>query len=439
MKQRFTLSPVFQDNMVFQADKKIRIFGKCKRGIELKVTFLNQVAKQKTKSTEFMIELEPEPYRNQAFSFTISNRRQTVIMQNCLIGDLFLFIGGQNVDMSLQESYHEDEIQVSQIRFLNMKEYLNDGNYFEGHVKWNIPGDEDLSHMSALTYLFAKDMYQSVRQPIGVITCAHKDASIFSWLSDNELETHNPIKTYIQDKSQQKSDIELFPSLFFKEMVAHIYPLSLKAIILYQGENDHYHPKLYGVSLRRLIPAYRQYFKDTSLPFVITQLAGYEYPNANSEDIFKLRLIQSNIMSDKQKIYVATALDLGEYGKLCFQDKSFLSKRLANILLEKLYKMVKNSICPTLYSYLKQEERIILYTHNNFLNLISKSERYAGFAYSKDGHEFYPLSDVAIMNNQILVPLMEGAKEIRYAYQSEPICDIYTTNGLPLLPFKLEL
>jgi hypothetical protein len=43
------------------------------------------------------------------------------------------------------------------------------------------------------------------------------------------------------------------------------------------------------------------------------------------------------------------------------------------------------------------------------------------------------------MNGRIIIKDLPDAKEIRYAYQKFPFCDIYTTNELPLLPFRIKV
>ena len=78
MKNYFTLAPIFTENMMFQANKPIRIFGTCKKGIEIKVEFLYHSSRIRTKSESFMIELNPLEATNKSFSFTVKSKKQEV-------------------------------------------------------------------------------------------------------------------------------------------------------------------------------------------------------------------------------------------------------------------------------------------------------------------------------------------------------------------------
>ena len=53
--------------------------------------------------------------------------------------------------------------------------------------------------------------------------------------------------------------------------------------------------------------------------------------------------------------------------------------------------------------------------------------------------DVFPIQDVDINNNQISLKIEEDFCEVRYAYDDNPTCDIFTSNGLPLLPFKINL
>ena len=72
------------------------------------------------------------------------------------------------------------------------------------------------------------------------------------------------------------------------------------------------------------------------------------------------------------------------------------------------------------------------------MNLLSKSGQYLGFTYTENGTDFYPLTNVKIENNRIIIKKDKDYKEIRYAMKKFPICDIITSNNLPLLPFYIK-
>ena len=177
MKKYFTLAPIFKDNMMFQADKPIRIFGTCKKGIDIRVVFPNRDVKIRTKSESFLIELDPMMATDKGFSFTIKAKKQEETYYNCLVGDIFLFIGGTNVHHQLKDTDHLEDLVNKSIRILNVENITGDLDY-----TWKISGRDTFYDYSALAYVFANQLSYNVKTPIGIITCSMRNETIFSVL-----------------------------------------------------------------------------------------------------------------------------------------------------------------------------------------------------------------------------------------------------------------
>jgi sialate O-acetylesterase len=424
--------------MVFQSGKPLRFFGTCKKGVQITIEFLDQEVTFKTKSTEFLVELDPVQVVDKGFSFSIYTKKQIETIYNCLFGDVYFFVGGKNVYMPLKETYHEDDYDNCDVRFIDLKKGLDSDYNFTNEVDWNLCGKRSMDDYSALGYLFAKYLHTHIDIPLGIISCNHHDSTVFSFLGKVDTDTHLGISSFLSSLDESIIN-DLHVNRLFDSLIEPIIPFSMKTIVFYQGESDYSHYDLFEAAIIRVIKSYRIHFKDTDLPFIITQLAGYNYPYALDEQIGVIRDVQSSLMDESKKIYVVSAIDLGDENHVCPKDKLVLAKRLTNIALEKFYKVGKNSISPSFYSYRMQQDGIVIYTQNNYLNLVSHSNQFLGFTYSKNGKDFYDVKNVEIMNNRIIIKDTENVKEIRYAYKKYPFCDIYTTNELPLLPFRIKL
>lgn len=435
MKKHFKLAPIFKDNMMFQANKPIQVFGTCKKGVEIKVSFLNQTRKLKTKSTEFIIELDPLDVIDKGFSFTVYTKKQEETFNNCLVGDIFLFVGGMNVHLPLKESSHKEDLNRQNIRFLDVKDAVSEDDY--DFCIWKTPGIESFGDDSAIGYMFAKQLSNKLDSPIGVIVCSKCDSSIFSLLSETDIKSHIGLYNYVKENNEGLNQLHI--SLLFERVISRLAPMSLNSIIIYQGENDHRHSNLYEVGVSRVIKSYRMLFKDNKLPCVIVQLAGNNYPLVDAESIGHIRNVQSCIVDDTKKIFIASAIDIGDKEDLILREKRQIADRITNVVLEKIFKRGKNSTSPTYYSYKREEDDIVIYTKNNYLDLVSRSGKYRGFEGSIDGTEYFDLKNVSVLKDRIIIKRVQDIKEIRYAYDKYPLCDIYTTNNLPLLPFKIKL
>ena len=151
-----------------------------------------------------------------------------------------------------------------------------------------------------------------------------------------------------------------------------------------------------------------------------------------------IRIAQAKIAAEKEDAYLVPAIDYGDPEMINPKDKHLVAKRLSNVVLEKIYKIGKNNTSPTFFSYQIYPDKITILTKDNYLNLVSKSGQYLGFSYSVNGIDFYPLTDITITNNIIEIKKDIEFTEIRYAMKKYPICDIITSNNLPLLPFQIK-
>lgn len=423
MKSTFELAQIFTDNMIFQANKPIRIFGNCKKNIDLQFKLFDSEIKIKTSKDTFMVEFPAMDVKETAFSISITSKKEKITLYNCLIGDVYLFLGGMNISMPLSDSYHNQDYDNLNVRFFSCN-----GDDFN----WQISGKDNFESFSALSYLFAKGMHDIIKTPIGIINCTHLNSRIFSWMSDSDIQSNKEIKL-LTSKYSSKDRIPLYG-----QIKSNIIPYQVKAVIFYQGENDFPYFTIYENALNAIIKCLRLDFNDLKLPFFIIQIAGYNHPEADDYSVSMIRVSQARVASEKDEVYLVSAIDFGDAEDINPKDKHLVAKRLTSLILEKLFKIGKNNTSPTFFSYQAYPDNITILIKDNYLNLISKSNQYLGFTYSENGSDFYPLKGIKITNNMIVIPREKDYKEIRYAMKKYPTCDIVTTNNLPLLPFHIK-
>ena len=423
MKSTFVLADVFNDNMVFQAGKPIRIFGKCKKNIDLSFKLLDNEINIKTKSDTFIVEFPSIDEREASFSVTIQSKKEKIILYNCVIGDVYLFLGGMNISMPLKDSYYNQDYDNLSLRFFCCSNIENG---------WVLTDKTNFENFSALAYLFSKGMHEIIKHPIGIVQCSHQDSRIFSWMSNSDIEASNEIKL-LTSKYTNQEKLPLYGNL--KESIV---PLQIKAICFYQGENDYPYFSVYQNALRSIIKCLRLDFNDIKLPIFIIQIAGYNHPEADDYSVSMIRIAQAKIAAEKDDAYLVPAIDFGDPEMINPKDKHLVAKRLSNVVLEKLYRIGKNNTPPTFFSYQIYPDKITILTKDNYLNLVSKSGQYLGFTYSLNGIDFYPLEGITITNNIIEIKKDKDFKELRYGMKKFPICDIITSNNLPLLPFQIK-
>lgn len=229
------------------------------------------------------------------------------------------------------------------------------------------------------------------------------------------------------------------PSRIFDMILSKLAPFAFRASIMYHGESCIPHYQHYGNGLCAVISSIRNHRTDTKLPFFYVQIAGSGYPQYANSEVSFLREAQSLCQQPQEGIFMVSAVDLGDESTIRPKDKTTISERLCNLMLEKLYKIGKNTMSPALYSYQVGKGKVSVHTQYNSLNLVSRSTKCIGFFESSDGVRFTEISKVELMNNQIDIPIQPNTIEIRYAYANNPNLDVYSSNDLPLLPFRIRL
>lgn len=501
MKPNFTLAPIFSDHMIFQAGKPLFLFGTCQKRREIRVCMCGKVFRFKTTDLTFCFELSPLSYIKEPFEVEVSCNKQVIRLSDCLAGDVFICAGQANIGMPLKDTFENRVKDDSRIRFYDVPKmpyanaHLEFPTYYPTDAKWDTCHRQSAMNFSAIGYHVSQCLKDEMDVPIGIISCSQPETSVFSWAGMLELcqipglskylnnyraeltkyktldeysekyNRHLPqtIELYNEFRQLEKSGIpapQIFerlgkrrsefllpmgpkhpnrPAGTFETMVKSIFPFPVKSILFYQGEADCDHGELYEEAFKAMIKSWRRVFQDPTLPFVFVQIAGFGYPKISETGAALVREAQQKCISFLNNVYMASAVDLGDENNLHPKEKVILSKRIANVILEKVYRRGKNNLSPAYFSYQISENQMIIFTEFNNLNLISHSKQNLGFKISLDGDTFIDTDQISLMNNQILVRNAKKIKELRYCFTNYPHCDIYSTNDLPLLPFRIRM
>lgn len=501
MKPNFTLAPIFSDHMMFQAGKPVYIFGTCQKRREIRIRLRGNTYRFKTTDLTFCFELPPLPYIKESFEVEIACKKQTVLLEDCLAGEVFLLAGQANMGFPLRDTYETKVKENDGIRFFEVppvpypNAHLEFPDLYRSESRWDACYHATAMKFSAIGYHFSRHLQEELGVPVGIIACTHPDTSIFSWAGMLELcelpglakylsnyrqelakyksldeycETFNrhlpqTLALYKEYRELEKSGVsatQIFekfakkrqefllpmgpkhpnrPAGTFETMVKSILPFSVKSVLFYQGESDCGQGELYEDAFKAMVKSWRRTFREPSLPFVFVQIAGSTYPKMPESAAAIVRESQSRCVSFLNNIYMTSAVDLGDPNSLHPRDKSVLSRRMANVVMEKIFRQGKNNLCPAYFSHSVSENQVAVFTEFNNLNLVSRSRQNLGFQISFDGDTFVDWDQITLTGSQILIRSVKKVKEIRYAFANNPRCDIYTANDLPLLPFRIRI
>jgi sialate O-acetylesterase len=227
----------------------------------------------------------------------------------------------------------------------------------------------------------------------------------------------------------------------YNGMIAPLLPFAIKGAIWYQGESNADRANQY----RRLLPAmigdWRRRFGVGDFPFYIVQLAAFQasQPQPRENDWAELREAQAMSASAVPRSGLAVAIDIGEANDIHPKNKAEVGRRLALCALAQTYGK-KVEFSGPWYKSMKTEGHCI---RLNFAHvdggLVAKGGGLKGFAVAGEDHKFV-WANAVIDGKQVVVsaPGVEQPVAVRYAWDINPVCDLFNQAGLPAVPFRTD-
>lgn len=486
---------VFEKNMVMQRDVPLKVWGKGIEGQLVTVSIADQQVQAVVENGQWELILEPLPIHNSDNPLTmrIASGEEEIILDNILVGDVYLAGGQSNMLMPLRlmDTAAEDlqQAEYPEIRLYDVPcRHYEDADLFVGgngelgiweikdKTSWRECTPENVKNFSAIGYYFAKDIYESQNIPIGIINCNWGGKSAACWIDEKVMAEHSElyqlyeefaekvskvneaeyaakwqryveqITTYIEENGT-KIPLEPFgkyysyrPCGVFHTMLKPIAPFGLKGVLWYQGESDDFQHHIYEKMLTVMIANWRALFEDPKLPFFIVQL-----PFVNrSGDQFKwgfIRQAQFNVTQKLDNTYLAVGIDAGGDGDIHPTDKKDISLRLVLLARKYLYNEDIVADSPVVSDVQFEGKKAIIIFDQVNGKLINKGDRVQGFMLcGEDG--VYKDAEARIVDwNQVEVwcDEIESPFGVRYGFTNFCTCTLYNDSGLPVTPFNYEL
>ncbi len=208
-----TLPKIFGDNMVLQRNKPISIWGFAAAGEKVTVQFNGQTKSTKAgKDGKWQLMLSPE---KEGGPFTLSMKgKNQLTLQNILVGEVWICSGQSNMEMPIEGwgkiNNYQQEITTAnypQIRHFKvpntisttLKDDVTGGD-------WKVCSPATAGDFSATAYFFARELYNKLKVPIGLINTSWGGTMSETWTSKKALEQSPELK-YIAD-AMKNSDID---------------------------------------------------------------------------------------------------------------------------------------------------------------------------------------------------------------------------------------
>ena len=185
------LANIFSDNMILQANQKIKIWGYAPAGEKVKIRLGDQEKTTISKKNEtWMVEFPPLGY-GENLNMQITGADNECEIRNILTGDVWLCSGQSNMAMTVngdggQIYNYKNEVSAANypgIRSFKVAPNISSKSGVEVKGEWEICSPKTVSNFSAVAYFFARDIHEKTGIPIGIINSSWGGTDIETWMS----------------------------------------------------------------------------------------------------------------------------------------------------------------------------------------------------------------------------------------------------------------
>ncbi len=483
-----TLPSIFSDHMVLQREQPSRVWGWAEPGEAVSVQIGEQTQGAKAdENGRWSVALTPLTAGG-PFTLTVKGNNE-IKLEDVLVGEVWLCSGQSNMQWSVRQSNDADleslsanfpEIRLIKIPRVGTQEPQHD---FEG--SWEVCTPETVENFSAVGYFFGRQLHQTLGVPIGLIDNSWGGSSAEAWVrrdllaADEEnyapllarwerieeqfpeakaryeeaITKHKEAVKKARDAGEQPPNApqnpeaqmtgQHRPANLYNGVLKPIIGYGIRGVIWYQGESNASRAYQYRELFPLMIQSWRDEWDIGDFSFYWVQLADFraETPEPGDSDWAELREAQSMTLDRLSNTGEAVIIDLGEAQDIHPRNKQDVAKRLARWALANNYGIDVPYRSPTLDSLEKQGDKIVLtFKHvGNGLKAFDVPE-VKGFTIAGSDQKFYP-AEAKIVNTytvEVHSQEVEDPVAVRYAWADNPICNLYSREGLPVTPFRTD-
>jgi sialate O-acetylesterase len=229
--------------------------------------------------------------------------------------------------------------------------------------------------------------------------------------------------------------------VLFNGMIYPLLPYAIQGVIWYQGESNASRAYQYRTLFKTMILDWRNHWQQGDFPFLFVQLANFMEVKPEPEDAEWAELREAQAMAlELPNTGMAVAIDIGDAKDIHPGNKQDVGRRLALNARHLVYGEDINYSGPMYKSMAKEDNIIRLsFGHTDGGLMVKNGQKPMGFAIAGKNREF-KWAEAKIEGNSVLVwhDEIPDPVAVRYAWASNPRCNLYNGAGLPAAPFRTD-
>jgi len=419
------------------------------------------------------------------FEMTIAGKKAgetPIIVKDVLVGEVWLGSGQSNMQFNVSQKGHPpygllneaQEIAAAnypQVRMFTVKTATTLEPQSDVVGVWQVCTPETVPDWSAVGYLFARDLNQALKLPVGIVLSAFGASTAEAWVPraalaadpqlkpmldkfdarENYFKAHpgasdadappapqtinsrpgrpGPLRDPVHDQHQ--------PTVLFNGMINPIVPYAIRGALWYQGESVTGGPNglmLYSHVMDTMVTEWRKLWSEGNFPFYVVQLPGQQ--NVSNNPL--IREQQAKILA-LPNTGMAVVLDTSEAKNVHPKNKEPLGDCLTKIALANVYGQ-KIEFSGPVYASTKVEGSTIRVKFTHVEGLTAKGGPLKWFQIAGADQKFVD-ADAKIDGDSVVVssPNVSTPVAVRYAWDNYPdTANLYNGAGLQAAPFRTD-
>ena len=396
---------LFSDHMVLQSGMIVPVWGTADPDEKVTVKIAGQTKSVAADPTgKWMVKLA-KLKSGGPFTMTIAGSKggAPLTINDVLVGEVWLGSGQSNMVFNVSNTGHrpyglldeKEEIAAAnypQVRMFTVADTKSLTPQTDVKGEWKVCSPETVADFSAIGYLFARDLNQQLKVPVGVILSAYGASTAEAWVPREALAADPKLKPVLDGFDAREAAFQAHPpvadaqsppvaatplaptagigpaattaagggalpgvapparrarggggdpvndqhqpTVLYNGMIHGVVPYAIRGAIWYQGESILGNPgiPMYGHVMETLVTTWRQLWGEGDFPFYAVQLAALK----NNSNNPRVREQQAEILSMKNT-GLAVAVDIGDSANVHPKNKEALCDRLSRIALANVY------------------------------------------------------------------------------------------------------
>lgn len=478
------LAAVFADHMVLQRDKPVPVWGWASPNEKITVTFAGQTHSAVADAHgRWQVQLDKLAASAEPRSLVVSSAQGQLEVKDVLVGEVWLGSGQSNMGMKVNRcrdfATEKAAAQYPQIRMFQEKSLASATPKTDASGKWMVCSPDTVGEFSATLYFFGRELHRELKVPIGLINCSVGGTPIESWIAADvqaripELQAAHEAyvkayKNFDVAKAQENYAKALAlwreqaeaakaagqmppprpndpvaaherrgpPGGLFNGKIHPLIPFAIRGILWYQGEANTNPPQraaLYHHQLQALVTDWRSRWGE-ELPFAWVQLPNFERLGEGWS------LVQEGMLRTLQlpNTGMAITIDIGDPKDIHPVNKQDVGRRLALWALGRVYGqkgMATSGPLPAKHT-VRAGAMVVSFTHTD--GGLKAPGEVKGFEIAGPDMVWKPAT-ARIEGDTVVVfhPDVKKPVAVRYAWASNPTCNLANGQGLPASPFRI--